>query len=175
MGKILRWMIVCATAVPLLAGCAGPNTRVITPLSSPNHVNVDVYVCQGSYNGQVLVDEDTARVQISGIDRSGLSDYAEAKPNTGGDRLMIYFDTGGDAAADLCLFAYRDGWTLRRDSAPGYFSIVLAEGTVDDLGNRAGIGMDIEFDASLIGGPIRRVWNYRPPAPQPAGEAPDES
>src|SRR6059036_1526891 len=50
------------------------------------------YVCPGSYPACVGVDQGHVIVLVKDVGRDGLDSYARWRPNTGGDRLFVYFD-----------------------------------------------------------------------------------
>lgn len=121
----------------------------------------DRYQCPGPYPGSVHDGDDHIVVRIAEIARDGLDLYANHRPLTGGDRLLVYLDVDGDKGAEYVLMIYRDQWTLRRGSRPGMVDVEVAMGEVVDPGPAPRRGARVEFPTSLIEGRIRETWHYR--------------
>ena len=115
--------------------------------------------CKGTYPGAYTRNTKHITVRLQKVNTSTLSLYSRAKPNTGGNRVCVYFDAGKDRAG-YCLFVYRDSWTLRKAGEPGFFNIELAVGKTQKLKANSAQGFIVTFNNSLIKGKINRCWNF---------------
>lgn len=120
-----------------------------------------LWQCKGTYPGTVTRGAENTVVQIQEVDTSVLSSYSDVKPYTGGNRVFVYFDTNSATkGAEYCLFVYRDNWTLRKQTQPGFFGAEVGTGNIANLEANSTKGFVVEFKSSLIKGQINRCWNY---------------
>jgi len=120
------------------------------------------HLCAGSYPACVGVDEAHVTVLVKDVGRTGLDSYARQRPNTGGDRLFVYFDVDpSQMGAEYRLVIYEDEWTFRGPGEAGSGEVELATGTVKPYGDIKHMGAEIQLPASLLRNPVRKTWNYR--------------
>ena len=77
---------------------------------------------EGAYEGEAIIDGDLMKVSISGIETDRLSTYKNVKPLTGGNRVLLYFDTDiKEPGAEYCAFIYSDEIAFRKGDRVGWY------------------------------------------------------
>ena len=135
-------------------------TCLILALCAGSAYAVPQLNCKGTYPGVYTRNAKHITVRLQKVNMSTLSLYSSVKPNTGGNRVFVYFDVDKNRAAGYCLFVYRDSWTLRKEGKPGLYNIEVAAGKTKKLKVNSAQGFSVTFNDSLIQGKINRCWNF---------------
>lgn len=76
----------------------------------------------GAYKGEAIIEGDLMKVSLSGIETDRLSTYRNVKPLTGGNRVLLYFDTDMEEdGAEYCAFIYSDEVVFRKNEVSGWY------------------------------------------------------
>ena len=153
--------VVLAFSLGCMAACA---SRPVSVTWQPPEEFTETLRCEGSTSGWVYRGGPRLAVRLENVDLDALDRYTDRSPSMMGRCLLVYLDTDYDPAADYCFFVYRDRWTLRKESAPGYFSLVQAEGPVEAIDITRSPGVWISLDATRLDRPIKRTWNFIAPS-----------
>ena len=69
----------------------------------------------GAYEGNVSIKDETMKITIFNISTEGLSSYKNVRPLTGGNRVLLFFDTDLEIPhAEYCAFIYSDEVVFRK-------------------------------------------------------------
>jgi len=118
-------------------------------------------ICAGDYECKLITDKKSQRLIVSGLDFSKLSSYEYIKPKTSGNRLRIYFDSNPKKdGPEYCLFMYKDKWTLRTESIPRYFNIIVAGGSYD-IEHLGKTQVSIDLKEYLKRRRVYKCWNEK--------------
>lgn len=121
---------------------AGPNWRI-----------------EGEIPGQCRLTRANLHIRLEGASLSSLSDYRDVWPTTGGERIMVYFETDASSpGAEYCGFVYRRVLVLKRASSPGLFNITVDAFPVTERREQISVQVPAELLRPL---PVR-IWTADP-------------
>ena len=137
---------------------------IILPLSAvadepPADGGKRTWRIEGDIPGRCRLEKANLQIRLDDVSLSGLSEYREVWPTTGGRRVMVYFDTDPSSrGAEYCGFLYRRALVLKRASSPGFFNITVDAFPLTE--NRAQASAHVP--AELLKQLPARIWTVDP-------------
>lgn len=111
----------------------------------------------GTYKGYTSDEiKNNINIQIEKINLDSLSDYKDIFPLTGGNRVMMYFDTTGDSKANYCGYIYKNVMVLNKESTSGFHNIHIGYIPIINKDNKTHVTIPKEY----IKEDIKKIWTY---------------
>jgi hypothetical protein len=127
-----------------LASCATTPKQEKLTEAVPLHI-------QGTYDGRADIENNLMRVTVSSPKMENLSSYRNVRPLTGGNHVLVYFDTDPEIeGAEYAAFIYSDEISFRKRDMVDWY---IQELTTISYELKGG---DIRFDVPL------KYFDYKP-------------
>lgn len=112
----------------------------------------------GTYKGYTSDEiKNNIEIHTEKINLDSLSDYKDIFPLTGGERIMMYFDTTGDSKANYCGYIYKNVMVLNKESANGFYNVHIGYIPIINKDNKTHITIPKEY----IKEDIKKIWTYK--------------